>query len=40
MVYRKMEKEQQQKERLARSEVLAEKKRVCIGNGRIETENK
>ena len=40
MVYRKIEKGQQQRERLARSKVWAEKKRVCIGNGTIETENK
>ena len=39
MVCRKMEKGQEKRERLARSKVWAEKKRVYIGNGRTETEN-
>ena len=32
-------KQQEKRERLARSKVWAEKKRVYIGNGRTETEN-
>ena len=39
MVCRKMEKGQEKRERLARSKVWSEKKRVYIGNGRTETEN-
>ena len=39
MVCRKMEKGQEQRERLATSKVWAEKKRIYIGNGRTETEN-
>ena len=39
MVCRKMEKEQEERKRLARPKVCAEKKRVYIGNGRTETEN-
>ena len=38
-VCRKMEKRQEQRERLARSKVWAEKERVYAGNGRTETEN-
>ena len=38
MVCRKMKKEQEKRERLARSKAWAEKKRVNIGNGRTETE--
>ena len=38
MVCRKMEKVQEKRERLARSKVWAEKKRVYFSNGRIETE--
>ena len=34
-----MEKGQEKRERLARSKVWAEKKRVYIGNGRTGTEN-
>ena len=39
MICRKMEKGQEQRERLARSKVWADKKRVYTGNGRTETEN-
>ena len=39
MVCRKMKKEKEQRERLARSKVWTEKKRNYIGNGRTETEN-
>lgn len=38
MVCRKIEKGQEQRERLDRSKAWAEKKRVDIGNGRTETE--
>ena len=39
MISRKMEKRQERRERLARSRVWAEKKKVYIGNGRTETKN-
>ena len=38
MVCRKMKKEQEKRERLARSKAWDEKKRIYIGNGRTETE--
>ena len=39
MVCRKMEKGQEQRKRLDRSKVWAEKKRIYIGNGRTEIGN-
>ena len=40
MICRKMKKGQGNRKRLARSKVWAKKKKVYIGNGRTETDNK
>ena len=40
MICRKMKKGQGYQKRLARSKVWAKKKKVYIGNGRTETDNK
>ena len=39
MVYRKMEKGQEEREKMTRSKIWDNKKKVYIGNGRTETEN-